>query len=155
MTSRPSDAQGPQSGLFDDEPKPNSPEDLGAAPVGPPDPERPRARRPYGRPRPDPNPIPVNVASGTIQITDARKFVAWLSDQEFPIHRSISVGTVVVNLSGFTPKDLGWLCRACRQAQVAPAPELMRSALLKRDVSLLRGSAGEEDEEEEGVAPGN
>ncbi len=69
---------------------------------------------------------------------DARRFVAWVHDQDMPIHADVTVGHVLVGLSGFSPADLGWLCRALRQAGQAPHPDTMREALLKRDVGLLR-----------------
>jgi hypothetical protein len=113
---------------LDDEPKSNSPEDLGQVPP----------KKTFGDPRPEPDPVPENLASSAMQHGDARKFVSWVHDQDLPIHAQVTFGHVVVGLSGFGPKDLAWLCRAIRQAGRAPAPVDMRQALLKRDVSLLR-----------------
>ena len=131
----------PQAELFE-EPAPNSPEDLGFGPVEPERPpdvdKRPPAQTRYGQESEGPDPVPHNVASGTIQIDDARKFVAWLHEQEWPCHADVTVGHVLVGLSGFTPKDLGWLCRACRQAERIPAPYVMRDALFRKDVGILR-----------------
>ena len=122
------------------EPRPNSPDDLGfGKPARPPDVDRrPPRSRSYGSGSPGPDPVPQNVASGTIQIQDARKFVTWIHGQDFPIHEDVTVGHVLVALSGFTPKKLGWLCRACRQAGRAPAPWVMKIAAFKEDVGLLR-----------------
>lgn len=113
---------------LEDEPKPNSPEDLGQVPP----------KKSFGDPRPEPDPVPENMARSAMQHGDAKKFVAWVHDQDIPIHADVTFGHVVVGLSGFGPKDLAWLCRAIRQAGRAPAPADMRGALLKRDVSLLR-----------------
>jgi hypothetical protein len=114
----------------DEEPKPNSPEDLG---LGQP------AGKVFGDPRPEPDPIRVNACSSAIQHDDVRKFVAWIYAQEdLEIHAEVTFGHVIVGLSGFSPTDLGWLCQAIRQAGKAPAPYVMRQALLKKDVGILR-----------------
>ena len=113
----------------DDEPKPNSPEDLGmVTPAG----------KVYGEPRPEPDPVPVNVCSSAIQHDDAKKFIAWVYNQKIPTHAEVTFGHVVVALSGFSPSGLGWLCQAIRQAGKAPAPSIMRQAFLKKDVGILR-----------------
>lgn len=140
----------PSSGdLFDDDPPSNSPDDLGFGrhrPERPPDVDRrPSRSKAYGTPSPGPDPVPVNHCSSAIQIEDARKFVAWLHDQDLPIHEDVTVGHVLVALSGWGTEVLAWLCRACRQAGRAPAPTVMRKAWLARDVGLLRpGEAPEE-----------
>lgn len=138
MTSRRSD----QASLFD-EPTPNSPEDLGFGPTKPERPDEidqgPPADKSYGEPSPGPDPVPHNVASGTIQIEDARTFVSWLHEQELPCHADVTIGHVLVGLSGRTPQDLRWLCQAVRQAGNIPDPYRMGRALKERDVALLRG----------------
>lgn len=142
MTSRPF-----ESDLFGetDEPKSNSPEDLGQAPprLKPERPddidERPPRAKSFGDPSPGPDPVPRNACSSAIQIDDARKFVKWIHDQEIDIHEDVTVGHVLVALSGLGTEALGFLCRACRQAGRAPAPSKMREAAMKSDVSLLRG----------------
>jgi len=113
---------------LDDEPKPNSPEDLGQVPP----------KKSFGDPRPEPDPVPVNVARGTMQPDDARKFIAWVYYQDLPIHAQVTFGHVLADMSGLRPEDLRWLCQAIRQAGRAPAPADMRQAALKQDVSLLR-----------------
>lgn len=112
----------------DDEPKPNSPEDLGQVPPS----------KSFGTPRPEPDPIPENFARSAIQHDDAKKFVAWVYQQDIEIHAEVTFGHVVVAFSGFSPKGLGWLCQAIREVGKAPAPSIMRQALLKKDVSILR-----------------
>jgi len=119
-----------------DEPKPNSPEDLGQS--------KPKGKV-YGKPAPEPDPMPVNLCSSAISWDDARKFIAWIHDQDLPTHARITLGGIVVNLSGLGLPDLRWLCGAIRQAGRAPSPELMRRAVMTHDVSVLR----EEDDVED------
>ena len=138
MTTSPSKPiEGDQGGLFDgpdrpaqdEEPKPNSPEDLGMT--------KPKGEV-YGTPRPEPDPMPVNKCSSAIQWGDARKFVDWVHAQDIPTHARITLGGIVVNLSGLGPPDLRWLCGAIRQVGRAPSPELMRRAVMTHDVAVLR-----------------
>ncbi len=145
MTRRPSE---PQGGLFDEDPPANSPDDLGFGRPPPRDPDvdrRPPRSRSYGSPSPGPDPVPANQCSSAIQIQDARKFVEWIHDQDFPIHEDVTVGHVLVALSGWGTEALGWLCRACRQAGRAPSPIAMRSAWIGQDVGLLRKGEGPEE----------
>jgi hypothetical protein len=79
------------------------------------------------------------MASSAVQIEDARSLVAWLAEQEIPVHADCTVGHILVGLSGLGRPDLKWLCQAVRQAGNAPAPNQMRQAILKHDVGLLRG----------------
>jgi len=133
MTTSPSNrGEGSQGGLFgaDEEPKPNSPEDLGMV-------SRPKGQV-YGKPAPEPDPMPVNRCSSAISWDDSRKFVAWIHDQDIPTHARITLGGIVVNLSGLGTPDLRWLCGAIRQVGFAPSPELMFRAVTTRDVSILR-----------------
>jgi len=117
----------------DDDPKPNSPEDLGLGPHS-----RPPESKAYGKRSPGPDPIPHNVATGTIQFDDAKKFVTWLHDQDLPIHEDVTVGHVLVALSGLGVSELRWLCQGIRQAEKVPQPALMKLAAMKRDVAFLR-----------------
>lgn len=139
MTTTPRPSEGD---LFAEDPKPNSPDDLGFGrhrPERPPDVDRrPSRSKAYGTPSPGPDPVPDNHARSAIQIEDARKFVAWIHDQEIQIHEDVTVGHVLVALSGWGKETLAWLCRACRQAGRAPAPVKMREAWLAKDVGLLR-----------------
>jgi len=139
MTRRRSSGSGD---LFADEPKSNSPEDLGFTKTGPERPagvdDRPPAEKAFGDPSPGPDPVPRNACSSAIQIHDARKFVAWIHDQDLEIHEDVTVGHVLVSLSGWGSETLGWLCRGCRQAGRAPAPSVMREAWMAKDVGLLR-----------------
>jgi hypothetical protein len=95
--------------------------------------------RGYGEPTPEPDPYPDNACRSAIQIQDARTFVAWLAEQDLPVHADCTVGHVLVGLSGLGRPDLKWLCQAIRQAGQAPEPARMRRAALKHDVALLRG----------------
>ncbi len=147
QTPRPSSGQGDL--LADDDPKPNSPDDLGFGrsslrPERPPGvDDRPPAEKAFGDPSPGPDPVPDNHARSAIQIEDARKFVTWIHDQDIQIHEDVTVGHVVVALSGWGKEALGWLCRACRQAGRAPAPTTMREAWVAKDVGLLRKGEAE------------
>lgn len=132
-----------QGDLLEDEPKSNSREDIGFSRPGPERPEgvddRPPPAKSFGKRSPGPDPVPRNSCSSAIQIEDARKFVKWIHDQDIEIHEDLTVGHVLVALSGLGTESLGWLCRACRQAGRAPAPTKMFDAAMKKDVSLLRG----------------
>lgn len=131
-----------QGDLLEDEPKSNSREDIGFSRPGPERPEgvddRPPPAKSFGKRSPGPDPVPRNSCSSAIQIEDARKFVKWIHDQDIEIHEDLTVGHVLVALSGLGTESLGWLCRACRQAGRAPAPTKMFDAAMKKDVSLLR-----------------
>ncbi|MCK5318172.1 MAG: hypothetical protein KAJ55_09665 [Anaerolineales bacterium] len=133
MTTLPSKpVNGAQGGLFDEaDPKPNSPEDLGHVTPTP-------AGQVYGKPAPEPDPLPVNVCSSAIQHSDAIKFRDWIFAQELPTHARITLGGIVVGLSGLGVDDLRWLCKAIRQAGRAPSPEKLRRAVLTHDVGVLR-----------------
>lgn len=130
-----------QDDMFE-EPKSNSPEDLGMAldrPIRPAyvDTRAPADKR-YGAETPGPDPVPHNVATGTIQIGDARKFVEWIHGLDIPVHADVTVGHVLVGLSGYQPSHLRWLCQAIRQAERAPHIDQMREALRAKDVGILR-----------------
>ena len=71
--------------------------------------------------------------------TCAAHEVAWLAEQDIPVHAECTVGHILVGLSGLGRGDLRWLCQAIRQAEQAPTPARMRAAVLKHDVGLLRG----------------
>jgi len=86
----------------------------------------------------------VNHCSSAIQILDARKFVTWIHDQDLEIHEDVTVGHVLVAMSGWGTESLAWLCRACRQAGRAPSPVKMRAAWMAKDVDLLRQGEGAE-----------
>ena len=136
MTTSPSSpGEGAQGGLFDgpdpDEPKPNSPEDLGMVPPAP-------AGQVYGKPAPEPDPLPENFARSAIQHDDAVRFRDWIFAQKLPTHAKVTVGGILVGLSGLGRKDLRWLCQGILQAGRAPSPGNMRRAVLTHDVSVLR-----------------
>lgn len=136
-----------QAGLFDADPPANSPEDLGYRAPQAPQTEvaaasaltDPRVAHPqaYGEPSPEPDPYPRNACSSAIQIEDARQLVAWLAEQDLPVHADCTVGHVLVGLSGLGRPDLKWLCQAIRQAGRAPRPSIMRAAVLHHDVAYL------------------
>jgi len=138
MTTFPSSSgEGDQGGLFDkpepdEEPKPNSPEDLGMT-----TPSVPKGEL-YGKPAPEPDPLPVNKCSSAISWEDGRKFVAWIHAQDIPTHARITLGGILVGLSGLGTPDLRWLCGAIRQAGRAPSPEKLRRAVMTHDVAVLR-----------------
>ena len=136
MTTSPSSpGGGSQKGLFDgpdpEEPKPNSPEDLGMVPPTP-------AGQVYGKPALEPDPLPENFARSAIQHDDATRFRDWIFAQKIPTHAQVTVGGILVGLSGLGRKDLRWLCQAILQAERAPSPGYMRRAVLTPDVSVLR-----------------
>ncbi|MCH7890100.1 MAG: hypothetical protein IH921_01220 [Gemmatimonadetes bacterium] len=139
MTSPRSSGQGD---LLEDEPKSNSREDIGFSRPGSERPEgvddRPPPAKTFGKRSPGPDPVPRNSCSSAIQIEDARKFVKWIHDQDIPTHARITLGGVVVNLSGLGIPDLRWLCQAIKQVGRAPSPELMFRAVTTRDVAVLR-----------------
>ena len=112
----------------DDEPKPNSPEDLGLV-TPTPDPKPPE---------PEPEPTVTNHAPGVAALPDMRIFVDWLVAQGIPIDRRVSAARCMIVFSGFIREDLKWLCQACRKAGRVPRPETMRKAALARDVAVLR-----------------
>lgn len=147
MMSHSENGEGSQGGLFDkpqpvvdpDDPKPNSPEDLGmVTPNAPPDAQA------YGKPRAEPDPMPVNLCSSAIQHEDAIVFRDWIYNQELPTHRQVTLGGIVCGLSGFGKLDLRWLCQAIKQAGRAPSPELMARAVKSHDVSVLREDDGDD-----------
>lgn len=112
-----------------DEPKPNSPEDLGLIP---------RARV-YGEPSEDSE--PVEYVGAPRWHEDASTFVRWIHAQELEVHADVRFGVVFRDLSGLSQANLRWLCQACRQAGRAPEPWKMKRAALARDVGLLRPGA--------------
>ncbi len=114
-----------------DDPKPNSPEDLGMVPPKP-------TGQVYGKPAPEPDPLPENFARSAIQHVDAVKFRDWIFAQKIPTHARVTVGGILVGLSGLGKSDLRWLCQAILQAGRAPSPGKMRRAVLTHDVSVLR-----------------
>jgi hypothetical protein len=114
----------------DDEPRPNSPEDLGFSPT----PAGPL----YGQARDEPDPLPENFARSAIQHEDAVRFRDWIFDQELPTHAQVTIGWILTDLSGLGQADLRWLCQAIRQAGRAPSPATMKRAVLTHDVSVLR-----------------
>ena len=138
-TSRSSPEGGAQKGLFDgpdppqadDEPKSNSPEDLGMVTPTP-------AGEVYGTPAPEPDPLPENFCRSAIQHDDAVRLRDWIFAQKIPTHARVTVGGILVGLSGLGRQDLRWLCQAILQAGRAPSPGAMRRAVTTHDVSVLR-----------------
>lgn len=113
----------------DDEPAPNSPEDLGLV--------TPTAR-PYGVETPEPEKPTTNASTNALQIPEIHKFINWVHAQDLPVHADVKVGHCAVAFSGLCVADLRWLCQAIRQAGRAPVPATMKKAILARDVSILR-----------------
>jgi hypothetical protein len=125
--SNPGELQEGQGALFDDEPKPNSPEDLGL--VTPP--------HVFGEKTPEPRKT-TNASSHALKLPEIRKFVEWIHKQGLPTHADVTVGHVFVALSGMSMTDLRWLCKAIRRAGRAPRPSTMLKAAKARDVRILR-----------------
>ncbi len=82
--------------------------------------------------------MPVNHASLAIHLDDCRELVDWIYKQDFHIHRQVTAAHLVAALSGMIRDDFRWLCYAMSQANRAPAPSVMRRALIDRDVGILR-----------------
>lgn len=110
------------------------------APASPPEPgdQEDVDSRLYGDHVPDPDPLPVNQAKLAINIDDCRELEKWIFKQAFPIHRQVTAAHLVESLSGMIRDDFRWLCYAMNQANRAPAPSVMRQALVARDVAILR-----------------
>ncbi len=79
-----------------------------------------------------------------MQHADAEKFRDWIYAEKLPTHARVTLGGIVVGLSGLGKPDLRWLCQAIRQARRAPSPELMRRAVTSHDVSVLREDDGDD-----------
>ena len=126
--SDPGDSQEPQEALFDDEPKANSPEDLGLVPPA----------SVYGNHTTEREPLPKNLAPCAIDWKAFRLFVEWIHDQDLPIHADVTVGHCMTTLSGLSLEDLRWLCQAIRQAGRAPCPVTMKKAAIARNVRIMR-----------------
>lgn len=123
--------------------KPRSDDLLGDPLVAPAEPEEPGGpdsvdSRLYGDSSPDPDPLPVNHARLAIHLEECETLVDWIYKQAFPIHRQVTAAHLVAALSGMVRDDLRWLCYAMNQAERAPAPSVMRRALIDRDVAVLR-----------------
>ena len=102
--------------------------------VSPPEP----AGQVYGKPAPEPDRLPENFARSAIQHVDAVKFRDWIFAQDIPTHARVTIGGILVGLSGLGKPDLRWLCQAIVQAGRAPSPGAMKRAVLTHDVSVLR-----------------
>ncbi len=112
--------------------------DTNQAPIGATGDQEGDDPRLYGEAVPDPDPIPINQAKLAINLDDCRELETWIFKQEFPIHRQVTAAHLVTALSGFIRDDFRWLCYAMNQANRAPAPYVMRQALVGRDVAILR-----------------
>ena len=92
----------------------------------------------FGEHAPEPLPYPVNHCKLALNLEDAIKLVCWIHELDIPIHRQVTIGHVLESLSGMGKGDLKWICKAIKQAKRAPAPSVMRRALIARDVYYLR-----------------
>ncbi len=134
-SSDPGDSKEPQEALFDDEPKPNSPEDLGLVP----------SAHVYGKPTPEREPVQKTLSPCAIGWKDFRKFVDFIRKEEIPTHVDVTVGHCMTSLSGLGLEDLRWLCQAIRKIGRAPCPVTMKKAAIARRVRIL-GPGGDLEE---------
>lgn len=141
--------------LFEDEPKPNSPEDLGGT-------FTPRSQRPARRPKPwdtehpdhpsnrpenriltgeDP-PESWNVSKGSLGIQHMRTFLEWCEGKDMDT-TGHSVGTLYCALNAHGLGSFRWLCTALGRGKFTKLPPvaMLDKAIKKRDVSLLYSDA--------------
>lgn len=142
--------------MFDD-PKPNSPEDLG----GFFEPRAERRSRKKREPKPwepehkdhpaqrienqlqpgETAPSSWNVAK-SLGILHMRTFLEWCDEQGID-RRGHTVGTLYVALNAHSIESLRWLCSNLKRCRLEKLPELgaMNKAILARDAALLYSSA--------------
>lgn len=104
--------------LDDDEPKSNSPEDLG-----------------YSSQLEEGEEI-----LSTFPIAQANDFLDWLELKDYPRSEEVRLIGILEAFSGFTVEDMRWLCRAINHVNYAPEPAAMAAAVKARDAGLLRRS---------------
>lgn len=135
--------------LFDDqEPKPNSPEDLGGYTFEPRNrkpkrwekdhPEHPSQRPENQLEDGETEPTSWNVATTDLGIVHMRKFLAWCEEKEID-QAGHTVGTLYVGLNAHSLDGFRWLCgQLARQGfERLPSIVSMSKAILKRDPALL------------------
>lgn len=136
--------------LFDDEPKPNSPEDLGgftprreqrAKQPKPHDPKHPDhpAQRPENQLEPGESaPESWNVSKGALGILHMRKFLDWCDEKNIDPNGQ-TVGSLYVGLNAHSLDSFRWLCTQLGRCQFDRLPPVvaMSKAILKRDAALL------------------
>lgn len=132
--------------LFDSEPKPNSPEDLGGfvprgervQPWDPRHPDHP-AQRPENQLEPGEGPPPSwNVARTDLGIVHMRKFLAWCDDKGIDPGRE-TVGSLYVALNVHSLDAFRWLCTQISRTGIRrlPSAGTLSKAILQRDPALL------------------
>lgn len=142
------EAMKPNPDLFDEEPKPNSPEDIGGATFVPradrvkpwhkEHPDHP-ANRPHNKLEPgEEPPTSWNVANVEMGIFEMRVFLGWCADQGMDCGNH-SVGTLYVALNAHSKQSFKWLCQSLKHAGMAKLPSTgaMNAAMSKRSQALL------------------
>jgi hypothetical protein len=135
--------------LFDDEPKPNSPEDLGAGAFVPRAERRPKpwetshkdhpAQREVNQLEPgEQAPDSWNVATTDLGILHMRKFLAWCEEKEIDT-AGHTVGALYVGLNAHSLDSFRWLCSTISRQKLVKLPRIvsMSKAILARDPGLL------------------
>ncbi len=143
--------------LFDDEPRPNSPEDLGGLSFVPRAERRAKKKEPkpwhtehkdHPSQRPENQlqpgetaPTSWNVAKVEIGILHMRKFLAWCESAGIE-DSGHTVGTLYVALNAHSLEGLRWLCQNLKRTGLAELPTIdaMNRAILARDAALLYDS---------------
>ena len=137
--------------LFDEEPKANSPEDLGLAagatftprneipkPWHKDHPKHP-SNRPHNKLEPgEEPPTSWNVANVEMGIAEMRTFLGWCTDKEIDI-TGHSVGTLYVTLNGHSKQGFKWLCTQLARTGMKKLPPVaaLDKAIKARDETLL------------------
>jgi len=142
--------------LFDVDPKPNSPEDLGGMfvpraerrarekrepkPWNPEHKDHP-SQRPENQLQPgETAPSSWNVAT-SLGIMHMRTFLTWCDEQSID-RGGHTVGTLYVALNAHSIESFRWLCQSLKRSglEKLPSAAAMSKAILARDVALLYSS---------------
>lgn len=133
--------------LFDDEPAPNSPEDLGAGwtpraekvqPWHTAHPEHPSRRPGNAHEAGESAPERWNVATTDLGIVHMRKFLTWCSELGIDTGEH-TVGSLYVALNAHSLNSFRWLMTAIKRSgrKALPSTERMNAATAARDAALL------------------
>lgn len=138
--------------LFDDEPKPNSPEDLGTftprrerrkpPPHDVAHPEHPSQRFENQLEDGEEAPTSWNTATTDLGIQHMRTFLEWCDGKGID-RAGQTVGTLYMGLNAHSLDNFRWLCTQLGRVGVdrLPPAAAMSKAILARDVSLLYSEA--------------